>query len=618
MSSYGNSWRSVGEEEEEEEDIEETDYENRYPEKDNVIFAIDASPPMHEVDEDGVSYFTAALRCAGKFLQTKIVQSESDLMGLVLFGTNTAKNPMNFEHIYAMYDLDFPDVDRILELEKLEKSKSRFEKDIGSSEDYALAEVLWTCSNMFSAGSQKVSTKRIFLITYNDSPNEGSPVLQRNANVRAKDLEDLGIVIELFPVQVNAETPFDIEKFYKNLAAIPKQIDGSVDISPASIKYEEMQSKIMRKEAKKRTAFRVPFKIGEGLEIALKGFNLYVEQKRASYTRLLARTNAEVKTVTTYICSSTGQMLLPTDLKSYWMYGKEKVIFSKEEVAEIKYFGDPGLVLLGFKPKTSLKFKHNVRHSAFIYPNELDCTGSSSLFAHLLYRMIEKEKIAICRLIARRNAAPRLVALVPQPGFTSTTGDEEPCGFHVVFLPFADDLRHLKNIVKAADPVPEEYLDLASEFIDKLEIKNYRVDNYENPVLQKHYANLQAIALGKDRTEEIDDKTLPKTEAMHKRCGKQIEAFMEHIRSTVGEEVQTTKKRKAPAAAANDEDGAGKRAKKDRAEAPEMGAIRAKAEAGKLASFTVAQLSAFLQSVDKKPEKKKADLIKQIEDYFGL
>ena len=53
----------------------------------------------------------------------------------------------------------------------------------------------------------------------------------------------------------------------------------------------------------------------------------------------------------------------------------------------------------------------------------------------------------------------------------------------MIFLPYADDIRHLADIRKPADPVPEEYLDLASEFIDKLEIKNYRVDNYENPGL---------------------------------------------------------------------------------------------------------------------------------------
>ena len=37
-----------------------------------------------------------------------------------------------------------------------------------------------------------------------------------------------------------------------------------------------------------------------------------------------------------------------------------------------------------------------------------------------------------------------------------------------------------------------------------------------------------------------------------------------------------------------------------------------------LNSLTVAQMTEFLQSVDVKANKKKGDLIKQIEDYFGL
>src|SRR5690242_16346231 len=43
--------------------------------------------PMHSLDSDGVSFLASAIRCAAKFLQNKIIQSENDLMGMVLFGT---------------------------------------------------------------------------------------------------------------------------------------------------------------------------------------------------------------------------------------------------------------------------------------------------------------------------------------------------------------------------------------------------------------------------------------------------------------------------------------------------------------------------------------------------
>lgn len=40
--------------------------------------------------------------------------------------------------------------------------------------------------------------------------------------------------------------------------------------------------------------------------------------------------------------------------------------------------------------------------------------GSSCLFSALLTKCIEKNVFAVCRLVSRRNYAPRFVALLPQ------------------------------------------------------------------------------------------------------------------------------------------------------------------------------------------------------------
>ena len=71
-------------------------------------------------------------------------------------------------------------------------------------------------------------------------------------------------------------------------------------------------------------------------------------------------------------------------MKYYYEYAGEKVSFSAEEISKIKTFGEPGilkewlivqtdsigLVLLGFKPKTSLKWQYYIKHATFIYPDE--------------------------------------------------------------------------------------------------------------------------------------------------------------------------------------------------------------------------------------------------------
>ena len=44
-----------------------------------------------------------------------------------------------------------------------------------------------------------------------------------------------------------------------------------------------------------------------------------------------------------YFPQDTGSVLMPTDIKYYQEFGGEKVVFEKEEIAEMKKFSDPGM-----------------------------------------------------------------------------------------------------------------------------------------------------------------------------------------------------------------------------------------------------------------------------------
>ena len=44
-----------------------------------------------------------------------------------------------------------------------------------------------------------------------------------------------------------------------------------------------------------------------------------------------------------HVLQDTGTELMPTDIKYYQEFGGEKVIFEKEEVTEMKKFGEPGM-----------------------------------------------------------------------------------------------------------------------------------------------------------------------------------------------------------------------------------------------------------------------------------
>lgn len=61
----------------------------------------------------------------------------------------------------------------------------------------------------------------------------------------------------------------------------------------------------------------------------------------------------------------------------YYPVGNEKIIMSAEEIKGIKKFDEMGMTLMGFKPKSYLKYYHNVKHSIFVYPDEKKVKGSS-------------------------------------------------------------------------------------------------------------------------------------------------------------------------------------------------------------------------------------------------
>jgi len=63
--------------------------------------------------------FHNSIKCAIATLTDKIISSDSDLVGVCLYGTKQKRNLNDFESIYVLQDLDVPDAHRIIELESI-------------------------------------------------------------------------------------------------------------------------------------------------------------------------------------------------------------------------------------------------------------------------------------------------------------------------------------------------------------------------------------------------------------------------------------------------------------------------------------------------------------------
>lgn len=175
---------------------------------------------------------------------------------------------------------------------------------------------------------------------------------------------------------------------------------------------------------------------------------------------------------------------------------------------------DPGITLLGFKPRSAIPDWANLRESYFVCPDEQSVKGSTSLFVALIQELVSQDRVAMCAFTSRSRASiPRLSVLIPQiEEFDDDNYLVKSTGFNMVVLPYTDDIRQLPIPYM---PRPESNLvDKAKEIIQDLELQDACPDRFADPALQQHFAALQALALDENKAPHIEDTLVPNPEAM--------------------------------------------------------------------------------------------------------
>jgi ATP-dependent DNA helicase 2 subunit 1 len=122
-----------------------------------------------------------------------------------------------------------------------------------------------------------------------------------------------------------------------------------------------------------------------------------------------------------------------------------------------------------------------------------------------------------------------------------------PPGLHIVFLPYADDIRRLKFGRQAR--ADSEQVIAAKNALKKLPAYDC-VPSLYNPALQRHYAVVQALALDEEAPDNLPDETLPVLELYQKG----LDEIDEYKHSVYGEEgtatIQKIKAKREPKAKA--------------------------------------------------------------------
>ncbi|KAM0824659.1 hypothetical protein ACQ4PT_070043 [Festuca glaucescens] len=604
-------------------DQDDDNLHEREANKEMVVYLIDASPKMFtpatasQADEKQETHFRTIVNCITQSLKTQIIGSSRDEVAICFFNTKEKKNLQELAGVYVYNvterePLDRPDARLIKEFSCIEDS---FMSNIGSrygitsgSRENTLYNALWVAQALLRKGSAKTVSKRILIFTNEDDPFGGitgavKTDMIRTTIQRAKDAQDLGLSIELLPLS-RPDEDFNMSLFYADLIGL--EGDEIVQYVPsAGEKLEDMTNQLRKRMMKKRKVKTLSFAITDDVRIEVNTYALIRPTVPGTVTWLDSISNLPLKAERSFICNDTGA-LLQDPQKRFQLYNDKVVKFSVRELSDVKRVSSHHLRLLGFKPLDCLKDYHNLRPSTFIYPSDETISGDKHLGVMLRFALA----------FYGNPTRPQLVAIVAQEEATSSGGQDEPPGMHMIYLPYSDDVRYPEEVHLTSGDAPratDEQIKKASNLLRRIDLKNFSVLQFANPGLQKHYGILEALALGEDEMPDIKDETLPDEEGLA-RPGV-VKAIEEFKASVFGEDYD---QEEAEAAAAKAGTSKKRRAITDAASQKSAAYDWADlADNGKLKDMTVMDLKSYLTAHGLPVSGKKDALISRILTHLG-
>lgn len=614
-------------------DSESEFYQEKEATKEFVVYLIDASPKMFapaatDVDEDSKmdNHFHVAIDCITQSLKSQIIGRSNDEVAICFFNTKEKKNLQDLNGVYVF---------NVMEREFLDRPTARFIKEfscieetflsnigsrygiIAGSRENSLYSALWVAQALLRKGSAKNVSKRMLIFTNEDDPfgtitGAIKTDMIKTTVQRAKDAQDLGIAIELLPLN-RPDEEFNVSILYADLLGLEGE-EMSQFLLSAGERLEDMTDQLRKRILKKRKVKTLTLSISNDVSIQVNTYALIRPTVPGGILWLDSVSNLPLQTERSFICADTGALIREPP-KRFYPYKSNNVMFSTDELSEIKKVSNGQLHLLGFKPLECLKDYHNLRPSTFIFPTDEEILGSTCIFIALHRSMLRLNRFAVAFYGSLSH--PQLVALVAQDEVTSSSGQVEPPGMHMIYLPYSDDIRHVEELHMDPDAIipraTDDQIKKASNLLRRIDLKSFSVCQFANPALQRHYGILQALALNEDEIPDIKDETLPDEEGLA-RPG--IARAIEDFKISVYGENHDEEEAESMAA----KGAAGEAAKKRKAAAE--AAVKEYdwadlADNGKLKDLTVVELKYYLSAHNLPLAGKKDALISRILTHMG-
>ncbi|XP_063679287.1 X-ray repair cross-complementing protein 6-like [Bolinopsis microptera] len=480
-----------------------------------TLCVVDCSDEMLTKDnETGVSRVVLALEAIKATYCNKLISGSLDHIGVLLCGTDTKTN--DYQGLHVLLPLDTPDKTCVDILQRTSNEFASGKYQFGHGQVYSPYHLLWTCSSIYTSCVKKLGTRLVMIFTNVSEPHNIDTKTRQLAATKARDMSELGITISIITLPSVDGSQFDMDKFYSVLVPDHEVTNPTNDI-------EDLSMRVHRRESKVRMTANINFVVNPELTIGVKCCNLFGEST-AKHVNLCSKTNEPVVCVSSVVRETDRSVLLPHEVYRSCKLGEETVIFGQDEVDQMKVQSDKGIYLIGFRPAGDIKFHHVAGKSTFIRPCETVFNGSTDFFVALLKRLHARKMVGMVHCVSREGTPGYIGALLPQLEQRDEDNEQlRPMGFHLIHLPFADDIRKL-DYEPSVDPSTAQ-VDAAKSLVLKLKAKQFSSDLIENPQVLQFNKTLEAIALEKDAIEETEDCTKPNIESMNKRAAKEISQF---------------------------------------------------------------------------------------------
>ncbi|XP_065371208.1 ATP-dependent DNA helicase 2 subunit 1 [Calliphora vicina] len=426
--------------------------------RESIVFVVDAKLyNTPELLEEAL----VILRTA--FLSGLLV-NDKDLIGLIF--ANTKHSPEPYEP-NCLEDIILPEKCAVflpprqlntsivqMFLRFVETAPTQFDEIYGvapNDESCNFSHVLRLCMDLVQHCNYLVDNTTIVFLTSNELPHPRDSECYRQVLQKAVDLKGRDVEFQLIPMI----DIFNYDLFYKEFICLIQDIDIDC-FQPSDPKRlrEMLSNRKFKQHYVRRSLGHFKFSLGPNLELSAQYFNYYQKGKKPMKV-LLQRTDSALvrrhrvtqvrkQDPETQICKEVKDV----NIKNAWYdinLGANHMRLSYEQVNRVRNIHSPGMVLLGFKPKSYLASTIYSKTANFMYPDDIHIEGSKRLFRALWEKCIEKEKIAVCLFLSKRKSMPRYVALIPiDKEIESQT--HENCilndGFKIVYLSCSSYIRN--------------------------------------------------------------------------------------------------------------------------------------------------------------------------------